>query len=84
MSQTTGKQIHSFVWTKLTINDQVVYRVINLATKEEQSKMTKGYPIFEWIPGIPIIDKYNETKHEDNKIVSTHEYDKYNDITENG
>ena len=36
--------------------------------------MTKGYPIFEWIPGIPIIEKnlqQHEDKHDD-------------DITENG
>ena len=46
--------------------------------------MTKGYPIFEWSPGIPIKDKYNKTQSEEDEIYSTHE-DKHNDdITENG
>ena len=45
--------------------------------------MTKGYSIIEWIPGIPITDKYKGTQNEDYKIASTH-WDKENDdITEN-
>ena len=46
--------------------------------------MTKGYPIFEWSPGIPITDKYNETKSEEDEIYSTHEDENNDDITENG
>ena len=46
--------------------------------------MTKGYSIFEWNPGIPITDKYNETQRGEYEISLTHE-DKHNyDITENG
>ena len=46
--------------------------------------MTKGYPIFELIPGTPITDKDDETKSEEDEISSTHE-DKHDDnITENG
>ena len=45
--------------------------------------MTKGYPIFEWIPGIPITDKDDETQSEEDEISSIHE-DKHDyDITEN-
>ena len=36
--------------------------------------MTKGYPIFECIPGSPITDKDNKTQNEDNEIASTHVY----------
>ena len=46
--------------------------------------MTKGYPIFEWSPGIPITDKYNETQSEEDEIYSTHEDKNDDDITENG
>ena len=43
--------------------------------------MTKGYPIFEWSPGIPIKDKYYETQNEDDEIASTHEDEDYDYIT---
>ena len=46
--------------------------------------MTKRYPIFEQIPGIPIIDKYDKTKNKDGKIASTHGYRDNYYITENG
>ena len=47
--------------------------------------MTKGYPIFEWIPGIPIIDQaYDEHQTADNEIASTYGNDDDDDITKNG
>ena len=57
MSLATRKQLHAFIWTELLINNQVISRVNDLATKGNQPEITKGYPIFEWSPGIPIIDK---------------------------
>ena len=45
-----------FIWTELPINYQVICKVNNLATKDNHTEMTKGYPFFEWIPRIPIID----------------------------
>ena len=45
--------------------------------------MTEGCPIFEWRPGIPITDKYDKTKNEDDEIVSTHVDEGDDDITEN-
>ena len=53
MSLSTGKHLHDFIWTGIPINDQVIYRVNDLATKEKQPGVTKGYPIFEWSLGIP-------------------------------
>ena len=41
--------------------------------------MTKGYPIFEWIPGISITDKDDKTQTEDDEISSTNE-DNHNDV----
>ena len=46
--------------------------------------MTREYPIFQWSPGIPIIDKNDETQSEEDEISSTYEYKQYDDITENG
>ena len=46
--------------------------------------MTKGYPIFEWIPGILITDKDDETQSEEDEIYSTHEDEHDDYITENG
>ena len=46
--------------------------------------MTKGYSIFEWIPGIPITDKDNKTQNEEDEISSTHEDEHEDYITENG
>ena len=83
MSLATGKQLHDLTWTEIPINDQVIYRVKDLTTKDKKTEITKGYPIFEWIPVIPITDKDNETQNEDDNIASTHEDEKYDDITEN-
>ena len=46
--------------------------------------MTKGCPIFEWSPGIPITYKDDETRSEEGEISSTHEDEHEDDITENG
>ena len=83
MSLATGKQLHAFIWTKLPINNKVIYIVNDLSTKEKQLEMTKGYPIFECSPVIPITDKYNETQNEDSEIASTNEDENDDDITEN-
>ena len=46
--------------------------------------MTKGYPFFQWSPGIPITDKDNKTQSEEDEIYSTYEDEHDDDITENG
>ena len=56
----------------------------DLATKYKQPEITKGYPIFEWSPGIPITYQAgDEQKTEDNEIASTHGNDKDFEITKN-
>ena len=84
MSLANRKQLHDFIWTELLINYQIMYRVNDPATKEKHPEIIKGYPIFEWIPGISITDKEYEFQNEDNDIASTHEYENYDDNTENG
>ena len=46
--------------------------------------MTKGSPIFEWIPGIPITDKDNKRQSGEDEISTTHEDEHDYDISENG
>ena len=47
MSLATRKKLHAFICTELPINDQVISRVNDLSTKEEQRVIIKGYQIFE-------------------------------------
>ena len=46
--------------------------------------MNKGYPIFEWIPGILITDKDNKTQNEYDEIASIHVDEERYGITING
>ena len=43
--------------------------------------MTKGHPICEWIPCIPITDKDGDTQSEEDEKSSTHEDKRDDDIT---
>ena len=83
MSLATRKKLHAFICTELPINDQVISRVNDLSTKEEQRVIIKGYQIFEWILGTPIKEKDDETKCEEDEISSTNEDEHDYDITEN-
>jgi len=56
MSLLTGKQLHAYNWTELPIDDCIINRVETMAKDEKQLVMTNGYPIFEWAPGVPILD----------------------------
>ena len=42
MSLDTRKQLHAFIWTELTINDQVIHVVKDLVAKYKHPEMTKG------------------------------------------
>ena len=54
MSLHTGKRIHSYIWSELPIDEDVICRVEELATKEKQPVHIDNHPIFEWTPGQPI------------------------------
>jgi hypothetical protein len=56
MSLYTGKRLHSYEWDELPIDDEVIKRVEGLGIDEDAPLMADGYPMFEWAPGIPIID----------------------------
>ena len=53
----TEKQLHAYIRTEILMDEQVIQRVDELAIKGKQPDMTKGSPIFDWSPGIPIMDQ---------------------------
>jgi hypothetical protein len=75
MSLYTGKRLHSYEWTELPIDDDVVTTIKILARKEKGPVVKDKYPMFEWAPGVPMIDDVrdnvdnnndNENDEEDN------------------
>jgi len=42
----SGKRIHSYEWKELSIDEEVVDRVEEIAVNEEATEMKRGYPIF--------------------------------------
>ena len=58
----TGKEIHIDDWVELPIDGDVIKRVEDLAKIEKRPTFDQ-YPMFEWAPGIPIMD--DMTEHED-------------------
>ena len=57
MSLYTGKQLHSYNWQELPIDDETINRVEDLAKAEKAKQLSDKYPAFEWVPGISIIDE---------------------------
>ena len=72
MSLFSGKRIHSHNWTELPIDDDVIARVKELASKENQPELPLKSPIFEWAPGIEIesLDGEDETESNSDAEVS--------------
>jgi hypothetical protein len=55
MNLHSGKRIHSFEWTELPIDEDVISRVKDLATNEQvkgRPIIREQYPLFEWVPGL--------------------------------
>ena len=74
MSLETGKRIHGYKFTELTMPDHVIDRVHQLATNEFSSDLDHdGCPIFEWEVGAPIIDNIvsEQITSQDNNSYST-------------
>ena len=67
MSLLSGKRIHSHNWTELPIDNDVIARVKELASKENQPELPDKSPIFEWTPGIEIepIDKEDQSESDE-------------------
>ena len=56
MSLNTGKRLHNKHWDQIPIDEFVIDKVKELATKEEQSIIKNKCPLFEWGVGIEIED----------------------------
>ena len=59
MSLETGKELHGIVWTDLPMNDHIISLVEEIATRENQPLLSRGL-LFEWAPGVPILDDYDD------------------------
>jgi hypothetical protein len=76
MSIHTGKRIHSHKWQELPISNEIIDAVEALAKKEGAKLMPKGMPLFEWAPGIEIIDEVEEDiANDDNNDVNQNNID---------
>ena len=73
MSLKTGRELHGYEWTEVPIDDSVIARVEEMAEAEGQPTMVDG-PIFEWSPGVPILDD-DEDEEELNAPMADFEYD---------
>ena len=60
MSLETGKRVHARTWHQLPIPDFVIDRVHELSNREGEPDFIRGYPVFEWSPGVPIDDDQDE------------------------
>ena len=69
MSLYTGKRLHSYSWTELPIDQDVIDRVEDLAEEEGQPELVDGIPFFEWNIGEPIDDteQINDTSDGENE-----------------
>ena len=86
MSLLSGKRIHSHNWTELPIDDDVIARVEELASKENQPELPNKSPIFEWAPGIEVepIDEEDESQlYEDTEDFSSILHVQQNALSEN-
>lgn len=60
MSILTGKRIHAYKWTELPISNEVIDKVHELATEENQPELIDKIPLFEWEIGVLISDEADE------------------------
>ena len=94
MSLSSGRRIHSYHWEHLPIPDEVIQRVKEIANKENQPLMAEKIPMFEWVPGINMVDNnYNENspsmpteainQDTENELHESHEQDSDENISMN-
>ena len=56
MSLMTGKRLNRQSWTILPMGTDVIARVEKIALQQGQPLLKRGGPLFEWLPGVPILD----------------------------
>ena len=67
MSLVTDKRIHAWRWHQLPIPDLVIEQVHELAEREGVPNFINGYPIFEYMPGVPVDNDQVDEELEDNE-----------------
>ena len=60
MSLESGRKVHSNNWIELGITDAVIARVEQLAIQDGVDPMIDGELNFEWAPGVPILDVFDD------------------------
>ena len=55
-----GKRLHSYEWIELPIGNNIIEQVNQLSSDEKVLLVKDKYPMFEWVPGIPILDQTQE------------------------
>ena len=60
MSLYTGKKINGYIWNEITINNDFISKVEELADKENKTLLLENHPLFEWAPGRPIASDTSE------------------------
>ena len=76
MSLSTGKQLYTYIWTQIIICEQLIHRVDELSKKGKDLQKIKGYPIFEWSPGIKsMYQAYSEPENEEELLHNNEEND---------
>ena len=79
MSLYTGNKIHAFRWKELPVHDDVINRVEELAEIEKQPKMSNRVPLFEWSPGVEIVNEDQENIENNNNNIEIEEVNEENE-----
>ena len=64
-----GRNVHSYEWKGLPIDDDVIARVKELAKNEQKKERPiakEKYPLFERLPVMPIVDVQDNTTNDNN------------------
>lgn len=59
LSLVTGRKLSRQQWTKLPMPNGVIATVEHIALAEQQPLAGYGAPLFEWAPGVEIMDEMN-------------------------
>ncbi len=60
LSLITGRRISRQQWDELPMPDGIIATVERMALDQQQPVVGHGAPLFEWTPGVPIIDDVEE------------------------
>jgi hypothetical protein len=84
MNLYTGKKMHSYNWQELPIDNETIAQGEELAQEEKAKRLTDTYPMFEWAPGVPIIDELlpNVNENDDEEQNDENKNDDFENIVD--